>query len=330
MDLRKRRQVLVRAGALVAMPLIPSGLQAQRPPKVFRVGFLAGTTMQGSFWEMPDALRKLGYEEGRNVVFEIREVKGQTEQVPILAAELVAAKVDVIVVDLPRPTLAVRRATSTIPIVMTFGMVPEELGLIQSLRRPGGNVTGTLIQGPEAAGRTFQVVREILPRNARLAMLYETDYPGLESYVAQWENAATLASLRPARFPVRTEEEVDTALARLASSRIDALSVTPTGAVYRQLDHIFKFATDQRIPVLSPTKWLVEARGALLAFEPNLGLLLIRAAAIVDKVLKGTSPAEIPVEAPTRYELWLNLKTANALGLRIPASVRLQADRVFE
>lgn len=321
-----RRRVL----AGLATMAFAAAARAQPPARTYRIGFLTATSADGAFFPvMRDELRRLGYVEGRNAAFVVREVRGQPEKTPGYASEIVAAKVDVIVADLPRSILAARRATPSIPIVMTFGMVPQELGLIESLSRPGGNVTGTLIQGPEAAGKTMQVAREVLPTRARIAMLYEAEYPGLEFYIAQTESAAAAAGLRPSRFPVRNDPDVEGTLERIAAGGAEALLVSPTGPVFRQLDRLFEFASRQRIAILSPTKWMVE-HGALLAFEPDLHLLRLRACAIVDKVLKGTPPAQIPVEAPTKYELWLNTKSANALGLKIPYAVRLQADRVFE
>lgn len=319
-----RRRVLA---CLAAAPLVARAQTAQR---TYRIGFLTAVSAEGSFFPvMRDELRRLGYEDGRNTEFVIREVKGQPEKTAGFAAELVASKVDVIVADLPRSILAVQRATSTIPIVMLFGMVPQELGLIQSMARPGGNVTGTLIQGPEAAGKGTQVVREILPPRARIAIMFEAEYPGLGFYIDQYESATLAAGFRPTRFPIRGDDDIEPALVRIAAAGTEALSISPTGPVFRKLERIFDFAPKQRIAILSSTKWLVE-HGALLAFEPDLRLLRLRACAIVDKILKGAKPAEIPVEAPTRYELWLNMKVANALGLKVPSLVRLQADRVFE
>lgn len=317
----------MQAGALLAIPLLA---QAQRPSKTHRIGFFAATTVDDAFFpRLPDELRKLGYEEGRNAVFEVREAKRAPESVPALAESLVAAKPDVIVADLPRQIVALRRVTATIPIVMTFGMVPEELGLIKSMRRPGGNVTGTLLQGPESAGKTLQIVREILPREARFAMLYERDYPGLDVYIGHWERSAASAGLLPSRIPVSTDADLDVALARIAETKTQAMSVTPTGVVARRAIQVLRFASDRRIAVVAPTKWMVE-QGALLAFEADLALVLARAAAIVDKILKGASPAEIPVEEPTKFELWLNIKAADALGLSVPAAVRLQAHKIYD
>lgn len=243
-----RRQVLAQ---LAALPLLARAKGAQ---KRYRIGFLSATSDGAFFPDMRDELRRLGYEEGRNAVFEIREIKGQPAKTPGFAAELVASRVDVIVADLPRSILAAKAATSAIPIVMLFGMVPEELGLIQSMARPGGNVTGTLIQGPEAAGRAIQVVREILPPKARIALLYEAEYPGLAAYVAQYESAALAGGLRPIRFPVRNDEDVEPAFARIAGEGAEALQVPPTGPVFRSLERILDFADGRRIAILSPSQ----------------------------------------------------------------------------
>lgn len=323
---RRRRSVCVTLAAL-AVPLASS---AQQPSRTYRVGLLCANTADTVFLPLiREELRKYGFEEGRNLAFKIGEVKGQAERAPALANEMAEGGVDAIIADLPRQILAARRATSTIPIVMMFGMVPRELGLIQSLSRPGGNVTGTLIQGPDASGKTIQLVREVLSQGARLAMLYQGTYPGLGYYVDELDRAARTAGLRPIAYPVETDADVDRALADIGKRGAEAMLVTPTGPVFRGLERILTFASAKRIAVISPTKWLVQ-EGALMAFEPDLPKLVVRTAAITAKILNGTKPADIPVEAPTTYELWINLASAQAVGIKIPSAVRLQASRVFE
>ena len=326
-----RRDFLIAAGALLA---VPKTAHAQQRTRVYRIGVMsvpAASTaeLREDSEDLVKELRKRGYEEGRNCIFEFRAADRDPSRLPSFAAELVALKVDVIVADLPPAILAARRATSTIPIVMQYGMVPMELGLIDSLARPGGNVTGMLLQAPETAAKVFEIVRDIMGRQASIAMVYQPDYPGLEPYMRQCEQAAIRLGLRSTMFPIRTVEELDAAFQRIAKERPKALFVVPTGVPGRQTERVLKFASDQHIPAIYSTKWPVEL-GALLAWEASFRDLEIRTAAIIDKILKGTSPAEIPVEEPTRFELWINMKTANALGIKIPQSVLLQAAKLFD
>ncbi len=274
-------------------------------------------------------LRKLGYEEGRNCSIEFRSANRERDKFPALAADLVAANVDVIIADLPPAILAARRATATIPIVMLYGMVPQELGLIESLARPGGNVTGTLIQGPDWAGKYCQYMSDVLPRRARIVNLWDAGFPGLEQYSLQLVEAARQLGLRMEAWPIRSNEDLEAAFSRMAGERPDALSFSPIGPIGGQVDRLLKFALDRRIAPFCSTKWPVED-GALLAYEPDLDAMAVRTAAIVDKVLKGANPGQLPVEEPTTYQLWINVRTAKALGIEIPKKVLLQADRLFE
>ena len=243
---------------------------------------------------------------------------------------MVAAKVDVIVALLPPEIVAAKNATSTTPIVMVYGLVPVELGLVHSLARPGGNLTGTLLQGPEWAGKHCQIARDLFGRGARLAALYDPGFPGLELYIDQMLQVAKQVNLQMESWPIRNDDDVKTAIARLGKERPAAFSFSPTGPLLRQLEPLMKFAAEQRIPAISSTKWPVEKLGALFAYEPDLEVVKGRTMAILDKVLKGTAPAQIPVEQPTHYELWINVKTARQCGVKIPESVLVQATRLFE
>lgn len=324
----ERRRFLIAAGALLAGS---AAAQGQRAPKIHRIGVLVGFGSKDGWLQEPVVveLRKLGYEEGRTCTYEVRSANGVRGVLPALAPELVAAGVEVIIAALPPAILAAKSATSTIPIVMRYGMVPRELGLIESLARPGGNVTGTLLNSPDSAGKYCQLMRDVLPRQARLALPWDTGFPGLEPYMVQIDRATRELGLRPELWPIRSDEDLEAAFARLASERYDALSFSPTGPIGRQVKRLLKFALDHRIAAFSTTKWPVE-EGALLSYEPDLEALDVRTAAIVDKVLRGGKPAEIPVEEPAKFELWINLKTAKALGLTIPKLVQLQATRVIE
>jgi putative ABC transport system substrate-binding protein len=320
-----RRQFLAGLTAMFAGMAVGQRL----PDKVHRIGILRDFgTREGS--DIPEQLRKLGYEEGQHCVYEFRSANGQRDRLPGLAAELVAASVDVIIAYLPPEILAAKQATSIIPIVMVYGMVPEELGLVHSLGRPGGNVTGTLIQGPEWAGKQFQIARDLFGRNARIANLYDASYPGLQFYVDQIQQAGKRLDLQVERWPIRTDDDVQSAIVRLGKERPAAFSFAPTGPIGRQLEPLMAFASKQRLPGISSTKWPVEHFGALYAYEPDLEKIKRRAMAIVDKILKGATPGKTPVEQPTHYELWINVKSAQHCGVRIPSGVLAQATRLIE
>jgi len=303
---------------------------APTPGRVHRIGILSmlGRTAEDS--GIPAQMRKLGYEEGRNCIYEFRSANRQRDRLPGLAAELVAARVDVIIAYLPPEILAARRATSSTPIVMLFGMVPKELGLIESLARPGGNVTGALIQGPEWAGKYIQIARDFFGPRARLAVLYEQDFPGFEIYTDQMREVATRVGLQVERWPISKDDDVQSAMLQFSKEPPAAFSFAPTGPILRQLKPLMTFASERRLAGICTTKWPVEQFGALFAYEPDLEKIEDRAMAVVDKILQGTDPAQIPVEQPTQYELWINRKTARHLGIKVPESVLVQATRLIE
>lgn len=324
-----RRRFLIAAGSLL---VARNGAQGQARAKPWRIGYLSGIAasdaLRNGFAPIADELARRGVREGPDYVVEYRGSNRDRSLLPRLAMELVALRVDVIVADLPPEILAARDATKTIPIVMKFGMVPKELGLIQSLARPGGNVTGTLLQSPESTAKIVQIMRDVLGRGASVAVMYQPDYPGLALYNDDFREAATRAGLRLTMRPVSTEAQLEAVLDGLARDRPRALFLSPTGVLGRQTDRILQFAAVQRLPAIYSTRWPVEL-GALLAWEADLADLQVQTAAIVEKILKGANPADIPVEEPKRFSLWINARTADALGIAIPRSILLQADRVL-
>jgi putative tryptophan/tyrosine transport system substrate-binding protein len=326
MALMTRRRFLAATAAL----WVGRAAAAPTPGRVHRIGILAmlGGTAEES--GIPAQMRKLGYEEGRNCVYEFRTANRQRDRLPGLAAELVAARVDVIVAYLPPEILAARRATSSIPIVMVFGMVPKELGLVESLGRPGGNVTGTLIQGPEWAGKYVQIARDFFGPRARLALLYEHDFPGFELYTDQMRKVGTQVGLDVERWPIYKDDDVQSAMLQFSKKPPAAFSFAPTGPILRQLKPLMAFASERHLAGICTTKWPVEHFGALFAYEPDLEKIEGRAMAIVDKILQGANPAQIPVEQPTHYELWINGKTTRRLGIKVPESVLVQTTRLIE
>lgn len=314
--------------ALVAVGIAPFAARAQQAQKLYRIGFLSLALPRAGFATIIAALRDLGYEDGRNVEFEYRLAEGRDERLSGFAADLVAKKVNLIVAYTNPEILAAKRATSTIPIVMVRGLAPVEAGLIASLAHPGGNLTGTTIQAPELAGKSMEVLRDTVPRVTRVTILWDPDFPGLELYRREAERAADAMGIRLTLLPGRTLAELETAFTVTARERPDALLVVPTGAIFTHRTRVIEFAARQRLPAIYTSKLSV-TEGGLISYASDPGALVLRTAAIIDRVLKGARPVDVPVEQPTKYELVINMKTAKALGLTIPQSVLIRADEVI-
>lgn len=321
-----RRQFLAATGALLAAPL---AAWAQAPQKIYRIGVLSQGIPQKSFVAFPALLRKLGYEEGRNVVFDYRFADHQPGRLPELAAGLAAAKVDLIVAVSNPEILAAKRATSTIPIVMLAGLVPVEMGMVASLARPGGNLTGTVIINPDTAGKILQMLRDAVPRASRIFLLVdETGFPGMDLYDRVTRRAAASMGITLTQLQIGSVAELDAALDRIVRERPDAMKVV-WGTLRQHQARVIEFAARERLPVIYTNKAPV-LEGGLMSYNVDYAALYPRTAAITDRILKGANPAEIPIEQPTRYELVINMKTAKALGLAIPQSLLLRADQVIE
>ncbi len=228
-------------------------------------------------------LRESGYEEGRNLVVEYRSADGQLGRLPGLAAELVAAKVDLIVAWTNPETLAAMRATATIPIVMVANQVPVESGLIASLVRPGGNITGTTIQGPETAGKILEVLHDLLPRAKRVAVLWEPEFPGMELYRQATERAADAMGIRLTLLSGQSIAEIEAAFAAIVRDRPDALFVVPSGAINRNRSRVIEFAARERLPAIYPFKG-PEIEGGLISYAQDYGPLVRRSASFVDRI----------------------------------------------
>jgi putative ABC transport system substrate-binding protein len=274
------------------------------------------------------ALRQRGYEIGRSVVIDYRLAPNDPKRLATLGAELVASKVDVIIAPTNPDVIVAKRLTSSVPIVMLFGLVPVEVGLVQSLAHPGGNVTGTTVQGPGFAGKFLELLRDTVPNLRRVALMWEPDYSGITHYAEIVVTAARSMGLELIRVPIRSPDDVDAAFSRLSVSRPDALFVSATGVIELQMAHVIESAARLRVPAIYGSKAAVTS-GGLMSYTANQTELLSRHAAIVDRILKGARPADIPVEEPTTFELVINLKTARALGLVIPQDVLLRADEVI-
>jgi len=320
-----RRAFLAGAAALLTAPL---AVGAQPAGKVWRVGSLSTGVSTGSSLRrlLSEGLQALGYVEG-SFILELRYAEGRVDRLPALAAELVQLNVDVIVAWGPEPLGAVRNAPSRIPIVMVARGDPVAIGLVASLAKPGGNITGMTIGGPELAGKRLELLREALPRLSRVAVLRDpTSEPAL---MQETESAARALNLRPLVFTVRAPADFDGAFQAAVRQRAEAVLVNETSMLTAHQAKLAELAARSRLPAVGLWRSSAQA-GFLMSYGPELSDLFRRVATYVDKILKGAKPGDLPVQQPTKFELVINLKTAKALGLTMPRSLLLQADQVIE
>jgi putative ABC transport system substrate-binding protein len=325
-----RRTFLAGTGAvLLTAPLAAEGQEAG---KVARIGYLAFNLATSPH---PDeafrqGLRDLGYVEGRNIVIEYRDTEGKFERFPALAAELVSLKVDLIVAGAYQATLAAKNATKTIPIIMVAVADPVRIGLIASLVRPGGNITGlALFAGTEIFGKYLELLKEAVPNLSRVAVLSNPANPMHVLRLREVEVAGRSLGVQVQILKAQGPEEFDSAFAAMTRERAGALYVVGDPMFWAQRRRLAELAAKSRLPAVYELKDHAEA-GGLMAYGPNLLDMYRRAATYVDKILKGAKPGDLPVEQPTKFELVINLKTAKALGLTIPPSLLLRADQVIE
>ncbi len=320
--------------ALLAGPLSSAaGAQDHKMPrggKVHRIGHLGHGLEPSLIGAFRQALRDLGYVEGGNIVAEYRDAEGRVERLPGLAAELVRLKVDVIVANGTPATRAAQQATSTIPVVMVgVGVDPVQAGLVRSLAHPGGNVTGVVALGAELSAKRLDLLREAFPRLSRAAVLFNPTNPGNTFAVNLLQSVAPRTGVKLRTVAATDASELERAFAEIAREAPDALIEIWDAFLLSHAKRIADFAVQHRLPTLAPIKEYVDA-GALMSYGASVPAQWKRAAHYVDKILKGTRPADLPVEQPTQFELVINLKTAKALGLTIPASLLVRADRVIE
>jgi putative ABC transport system substrate-binding protein len=311
--------------SLLAVPLAA----AAPPGTVYRIGFLGTDPPPAHRWEaLLDGLRKHGYRDGQNLVFERRFSDGNAARFPEFAAELVRLEVDLILVPTTPAALAAQHATQTIPIVMLTAIDPVGAGLVASLARPGGNLTGLSVLAPELAGKRLELLQELVPGLSRVAVLWNAANP---AHAAAWEEtqaAARALGLRLHAPGVRGPQDFEGAFAHIAQARPEAPLVLSDSLFGMHRQRIATFATQQHLPsVFAEREWVMA--GGLMSYGPSTPALYRRAATYVDKILTGTKPADLPVEQPMQFELVLNLKTARALGLTIPPMVRFRADEVI-
>jgi putative ABC transport system substrate-binding protein len=327
----ERRTFLGTLGlSVLAAPL---AAEAQPAAKVARIGYLAGSLaarphLQEAFRQ---GLRDLGYVEGRNVVIEYRDAEGNFERLPALAAELVALKVAVILAPTTLAALAAKQATRTLPIVFTVAADPVTSGLVNSLARPGGNVTGLSILAPELVGKRLELLKQAVPGVSRVAVLWQPGGLGKRTekdMLKEAEVAARALGVRLQFVEARGPADFDRAFSDMTRARAGALTVLTSAMFFNERRRLVDLAAEKRLPAVYGGRDFVDA-GGLMSYGPNQADLNRRAATYVDKILKGAKPGDLPVEQPTKFELVINLKTAKALSLTMPQSVLGRADEVI-
>ena len=318
-------------GGLLAAS-VPSLARAQQKGRVYRIGYLSAPSrksVENAVGAFLKALRDLGLVEGQNLIIEYRWADGKVERLPALAAELVRQNVELIVAPAASAALAARDASRTIPIVMIFPNDPIASGLVNSLRSPGGNVTGTTFTpGPEIYGKQVQLLRECVPGASRMAFLLNPADPWAPQQMREVEAGARALGTALQRAEARGPEEFESAFGVLARGRADALIVANNPTFLVHASKVAELAVKGRLPTMFSYRENVEA-GGLMAYAINMSDFIGHSAVYVDKILKGARPADLPVEQPTKFELVINLKTAKALALTIPPPVLARADAVI-
>jgi ABC-type uncharacterized transport system substrate-binding protein len=326
----RRHRILVLALVAFGLPLF---LEAQPAPKVARIGLLTPSSPAGSghlVEAFRQGFRELGYVEGKTFVLEARYGDGRSERLAQLAGELVRLKADVVVTSTDAATAAVRRHTRTMPIVMALSTDPVGTGFVASLARPGGNVTGLSNVTAELGGKRLELLKEAVPGLSRVAFLWNPDVRGALLDYRETEARARALRLELVSLEVSTDEDLDRAFATLTGERVQAFIVAAANIVmFARRPAIARFAQSNRLASLYGAQEYVDA-GGLMSYGASVSDMFRRSALYVDKILKGAKPGDLPVEQPTKFELVINLKTAKALGLTIPPSLLLRADKVIE
>jgi len=318
---------------LVALILLAlcTPAEAQQSKKIPRIGLLAAVSpsvISARIEAFRQGLRELGYVEGKNIVIEWRYAEGKPDRLRELAAELVRLKVDVIVSWGPPVTRSAKEATSTIPIVMAFDNDPVGNGFVTSLARPGGNITGLSALYPEISGKRLELLKEVVPKLSRVAVFETSTNPGNAQSLRETELAAGALGVHLQSLDVRGPEDIETVFREARKGRADAVIVLAGPILISHQTQIVDLTVRNRLPSVYGQPEYVEV-GGLMFYGPSIADLSRRAATYVDKILKGTKPADIPVEQPTKFELVINLKAAKQIGLTIPPNVLVRADKVI-
>jgi putative ABC transport system substrate-binding protein len=302
---------------------------AQQPGKVYRIGFLSTNSPEAHAWNaLLDGLRERGYIEGQNIVFERRFSEGKAERFPEFAAEMVRLNADIIIVTTTPAAFAAKNATQTIPIIIPTALDPVGTGLVASLARPGGNITGLSSLAPELSGKRLELLKEVVPGMTRVAVLWNPANPANASVWKETQAAARALGLQLQSREVRGPQDLDDAFALTAKARPDALLVLSDSLINMHRQKIAEFVTQKRLPsVFASTEGVMA--GGLMSYGPSLADRYRRTAHYVDRILKGTKPSDLPVEQPTKFEFIINLKAAKQIGLTIPPNVLARADKVI-
>jgi putative tryptophan/tyrosine transport system substrate-binding protein len=336
--MNNRRKLLVALGAGALTSPFASFAQPQTA-KVSRIGILSpGAPLDAGrnpsalaflFGALRESLRELGYVEGQNIAIESRWAEGNYDRLPGLAGELVGLKVDVIVTYGTPASLAAKRATGTIPIVMAGIIDPVASGLVTNLARPGGNITGNSMMSPDLVVKQLEILKEVVPKASRVALLANPANPGNAPQARRAQDAAAALGVRLQLLEARGASEIDSAFEAMTKEQADAFIVLVDAALLDRRTQIADLAARRRLPAVYGLSDHAEA-GGLLAYGPNRLVQFHHAATFVDKILKGAKPGDLPVEQPSKFELIVNMKTAKTLGIKIPNSILVRADKVIE
>ena len=331
--MKNRRKLIIALGACALVA--PLSSFAQQQGKVWRVGFLSASWRSTSieshatYGPFLRGMRELGYVEGKNLVIEWRFADGKYELLPGLAAELVKMKVDVIVAAGPPPTSAAQKATTTIPIVIVTGIDPVDAGFVKSLARPGGNITGISNLSGEVSPKHLEMLLSMVPKLSRVAVLVNPANPAHATMLKNVQAAAQKANVKVLPVEARTPQEIETAFSVMTKENAGAIIVGLDPVFIQQRRQIAELAAKNRLPSISTRREYVEA-GGLMSYGQSGADQYRSVAVLVDKILKGAKPGDLPVEQPTKFELFINGKTAKTLGLTIPQSLLISADKVIE
>jgi len=324
----KQRKLVGILALVITFALFAVGTQAQQQGKMARIGILFyGSRDQPHLQSFQQGLRDLGYVERKNIAFEYRYAEGNPDRLAALAADFVRLPVDVIVTTTDQGARAASQATPTIPIVLTTGD-PVGSGLAATLAKPGGNVTGLTVLLPDLSGKRLELLKEAIPSLTRVALLWSADSAGISAF-KETQAVALGFSLQLNAFEVDSVGKIDRAFSEMPKARTQALHVVLSPLMTLNSKRIVDLAAKNRLPAMYATRQFVE-EGGLMAYGPSIGDLYRRAATYVDKVLKGTNPAELPVEQPTKFDFFINLKASKQIGLTIPPNVLARADRVIK
>ena len=326
-----KKIILLSLCSLLLAPCFAVEAQ-QQPIKIPRIGFLAAVSLSANsarFGAFRQGLRDLGYVEGKNIVIEWRYAEGKPDRLPALAAELVRLKVDIIVSGGSTATRPAKKATSTIPIVMAQDTDPVGSGFVASLARPGGNITGLATLAPELSGKQLELMKEIVPRLSRVAVLGSSTRSGNAQSLKETELAAGAFGVKLQYLDILSPKDIETAFRGASKGHAEAVLALGGSVLNSQRARVVELAAKSRLPAIYHVPEFVEA-GGLMSYGVSFFGLYKRAATYVDKILKGAKPTELPVEQPTKFEFVINLKAAKQIGLTIPPNVLVRADKVIK